>query len=143
MTGEACNGQPLPCAAWRQGRTPPLQAARPAPPCCSLFPMSLICLPWPVIITVQENGKEGKMQRSPEALLRVSRALGKGREDTAGFAWPAPGPALAEGVGGHAVTSASCFTASGERRAPARAAGVRAAPASALRSGNLCAYSLS
>lgn len=126
MTGEARNGQPPPCAAWHQGRTPPLQAARPAPPCCSLSPLSLICLPWPAIIAVQETGKEGKMQRSFTAPLWVSGALGKGREGMAGFTCPAPGPALAEGVGGRGrpcrcVMSACCFMSptGGARGAPA------------------------
>lgn len=77
MTGEARNGQPPPYAVRHRGRTPPLPAARPAPPCCSLSPLPLICLPWLTIITVQETGKEGKMQRSLAAPLWVSSALGK------------------------------------------------------------------
>lgn len=42
VTDEGRNGQPPPRAAWRRGRTPPLQAARPTPPRCSLPPVTYL-----------------------------------------------------------------------------------------------------
>lgn len=125
VTGEAHSDQPPPCVVWHRGRTPPFQAARPAPPWCSLSPLSLICLPCPAIITVQETVKEGTTQRSLAAPLWVSRTLGKGREGTAG------GWVLAEGHVAMAVQEEHLSHVPGKRRDPATAGSARGAPASA------------
>lgn len=57
----------------------------------ALTALSLICLTWLAIITVQATGKQGKMHRSLVVLLWVSCTLGKGREGTAGFGRPFQG----------------------------------------------------
>lgn len=74
----ACNSQPLPHAAWLW-EGPRHYGQQGQHLTATSYPLSLICLPCLVLITVQETEKEGKMQRSFTVLLSGLRCSQKRR----------------------------------------------------------------